>query len=191
VNALVSIAGAGGARLQRLRLRLVSSTSTRKSSRYAHTPRRRLWVLGALILRDCSVVVRRIKLRPVSAPSGLFNRDVDLSQAFCRNSQGDHLSDPHHHIPRDHFDPRRRKIPIVTLLPKSLVDIIQRFRLIVPKKDREQDRSLFRFRSGRRVHKKTKLRLTARWFTLTLTIDPAGSMTTAAKRIVILQTLTP
>src|ERR687887_1633077 len=73
------------------------------------------WWVGSLTLSwrrlpDWLVIIGRIELRAIGAPGPMFDSQVDVTQLVGRHAQGDHLADPHHHIPGDDLYPRRREV---------------------------------------------------------------------------------
>src|SRR5262249_19658635 len=81
-------------------------------------------------------------LGPVAAPGGLLDGAIDFPKPLGWDAQRDDLADPHHHIPTHDLDIGWRKRLVETLRPQLRLDLVERFRLVVLEKDRQQERAL-------------------------------------------------
>src|ERR1700730_3389082 len=90
------------------------------------------------LLPDREIVVGGVELGAVGAPAFLLDDAVDFAQPLRRDAQGHHLADPHHHVPRDDLDPRRREARIEAGVLEMLLDLRQRLRLVVTQEDGEE-----------------------------------------------------
>src|SRR5258707_12521145 len=95
----------------------------------------RLLTLRMRLAPDRQIVVGGVELGAVGAPPLLLDDAVDLAQSLRRDAQGDHLADPHHHIPRDDLDPRRREASVEAGVLQMLLDLRQRLRLALAPTD--------------------------------------------------------
>jgi len=68
----------------------------------------------------------------IGTPGGLFNRPIDLAQAAGGHSQGNDLADAHHDVPGNYLNALRWKLLKIILAAQLGIDLIERFRLVVP-----------------------------------------------------------
>src|SRR5262249_19369526 len=90
-----------------------------------------LWRPSPLLLRNRLVVVGGIELGAIGAPGTLLNGAVDLAQPGGRHAQGYDLADSHHDVPRHDLDALGGKLLEIVLALELLVDLIERFALIM------------------------------------------------------------
>src|ERR1700731_2973449 len=91
-------------------------------------------------------IVSRVELGSVAAPGGLLDDAVRIAQLFGWHAQNDDLADAHHNVPGHDFDAVGRELVVPPRLFQVLVYLIDRFRLVVPQKDRPQERPPLRHR---------------------------------------------
>ncbi|CAM2159842.1 hypothetical protein PT2222_60256 [Paraburkholderia tropica] len=94
------------------------------------------------------VIVGRIELGAIAAPGGFFDGAIHFAQPRGRHAQRDDLAQPHHHVPRHHFDARRRKGLVKALFGELLIDLRQRFGFVVFEDDGQQERAVAGGRDG-------------------------------------------
>ncbi|MGF6299847.1 hypothetical protein OKW42_003177 [Paraburkholderia sp. WC7.3d] len=93
----------------------------------------------AHLLRLRLVVVGRIELSVVAAPSSRFDRAVHFAQPARGHAQRHDLTDAHHHVPRNDFDAGRREGLEEALRAQLIVDLRQRLRFVVAQEDGQQE----------------------------------------------------
>src|ERR1700732_1941519 len=84
-------------------------------------------------------IVSRVELGSIAAPGGLLDDAVRIAQLFGGHAQNDDLADAHHNVPGHDVDAVGRDLVVPARLFQVLVYLIDRFRLIVPQKDGQQE----------------------------------------------------
>src|ERR1700736_5633147 len=84
-------------------------------------------------------IVSRVELGSIAAPGGLLDDAVRIAQLFGGHAQNDDLADAHHNVPGHDVDAVGREFIVPARLFQVLVYLIDRFPLVVPQKDRQQE----------------------------------------------------
>src|ERR1700730_17328717 len=84
-------------------------------------------------------IVSRVELGSIAAPGGLLDDAVRIAQLFGGHAQNDDLADAHHNVPGHDVDAVGGELVVPACLFQVLVYLIDRFRLVVPQKERQQE----------------------------------------------------